>query len=371
VTRLGRDLESPADSRRFGTGWISGVIGLGLSVIGLGTVLCLSYPDLFTMPQARALYDVGLIRLALHLVLIVAFLLGIVSIVLRENKIVGFTALGCVLLATALGGSQAQDRFHRHGDLYFGVDYFVLNLLFMGLVFVPIERLLGQREQPIFRLEWREDLLYFLIGSLLVQVLTYLSLAPALTILHHTDWGGLRQAVSRQPVVLQFVEIVFLTDLMQYWTHRCFHRIPFLWNFHAVHHSAKTMDWLASSRMHVMEIVCLRGLTVIPMYVLGFAQTALYAYLIFVYFSSALVHSNLRISFGLLERFLVTPRYHHWHHGVEREAIDVNFAVHFPVLDWLFGTHHLPPDGSWPDGYGVAGDPMPKGFVKQFMYPFR
>jgi sterol desaturase/sphingolipid hydroxylase (fatty acid hydroxylase superfamily) len=107
------------------------------------------------------------------------------------------------------------------------------------------------------------------------------------------------------------------------------------------------------------------------MYVLGFAQPALYAYLLFVYFSSALVHSNLPVSFGWLEYFLVTPRYHHWHHGVEREAIDVNFAVHFPVLDRLFGTYYLPRDGSWPDGYGVAGHPLPKGFVKQFFYPFR
>jgi len=47
---------------------------------------------------------------------------------------------------------------------------------------------------------------------------------------------------------------------------------------------------------------------------------------------------------------LVSPRYHHWHHAVEKEAIDVNFAVHFPVLDWLFGTYHLPSDGHWPAG---------------------
>jgi len=32
------------------------------------------------------------------------------------------------------------------------------------------------------------------------------------------------------------------------------------------------------------------------------------------------------------------PRFHHWHHGIEEEAIDVNFAIHFPWLDRLFGT---------------------------------
>jgi sterol desaturase/sphingolipid hydroxylase (fatty acid hydroxylase superfamily) len=163
---------------------------------------------------------------------------------------------------------------------------------------------------------------------------------------------------------------MFLTDLAQYWMHRTFHRIAFLWNFHAVHHSAKTMDWLASSRMHFVEIVCLRGVTVIPMYVLGFSAPALYAYLLFVYLLSALVHSNLRLNFGFLERLLVSPRYHHWHHAIEKEAIDVNFAVHFPVLDWLFGTYYLPADGRWPSGYGIMDNPVPSGFLKQFVYPF-
>ena len=60
-------------------------------------------------------------------------------------------------------------------------------------------------------------------------------------------------------MLLQFVEIMFLTDLVQYGVHRFFHRIPRLWKFHAIHHSSQTMDWLASSRMHVVEVVFLRG----------------------------------------------------------------------------------------------------------------
>jgi sterol desaturase/sphingolipid hydroxylase (fatty acid hydroxylase superfamily) len=194
-------------------------------------------------------------------------------------------------------------------------------------------------------------------------------LTPSLTLLRHTDWGGFRQMVASQPVILQFVEIMFLTDLVQYWVHRAFHRIPFLWNFHAIHHSAQTMDWLASSRMHFVEIVCLRGFTVVPMYVLGFSEPALYGYITFVYFFSALVHSNMRFNFGYLGRMMVTPRFHHWHHGIEKDAIDVNFAVHFPILDRIFGTYYLPEDGRWPAGYGIENHPVPKGFVRQFFYP--
>lgn len=370
MTALREDLESPRDQRRPGSGWISGVLALSLAAVGLGTVLCLRYPEVLTVADARKYYNDGLIRLALHFVLIAGFVLGIVSIVLREQKVLGFTALGVILLATVLGGSRATDHVAIETDAYLGLDWFLLNLLFTGIVFIPIERLLGHRDQAIFRYEWREDLLYFLISSLFVQALTYMSLAPALAILKHTEWGGFRAAVARQPVVLQFFEIMFLTDLVQYWVHRAFHRISWLWKFHAVHHSAQAMDWLASSRMHVVEIVLLRGFTVIPMYVLGFSESALYAYLIFVYLLSASVHSNVRLNFGRLESWLVTPRFHHWHHGIEREAIDVNFAVHFPMLDRWFGTFHLPTDGRWPQGYGIQGT-IPKGIWGQLMHPFR
>ena len=86
---------------------------------------------------------------------------------------------------------------------------------------------------------------YFLVSSLFVQVLTFLSLAPATAILTHTSWSTLRSWVGSQWVIVQLIEIMFLTDLVQYWVHRAFHRVHFLWNFHAVHHSAKSLDWMA------------------------------------------------------------------------------------------------------------------------------
>ncbi|MCA9117052.1 MAG: hypothetical protein KDA79_18400, partial [Planctomycetaceae bacterium] len=211
------------DHRRFGTGWISGVAGVVLALVGLGTVLCLRYPQFLTVADARGMYNVGLIRLALHLVLIAAFVLGVLSIVLRRRKILGFTAMGTVLLATLLGGSHAQTRFEIKRDVYLGLDWFLLNLIFTGIIFIPIERLLKRVDQPIFRFEWREDLLYLLVSSLLVQSLTYLSMVPSTAILHTVELTRLRAAVASQPLVLQFVEIMFLTDLVQYWLHRFFH----------------------------------------------------------------------------------------------------------------------------------------------------
>jgi len=367
---LRADLQSEKQDRRFGSGWISGVFALFFAMAGLISVLCLRFPDLLTTPMLRDHYDVPLVRVALLLDLILGFALAVLNLALRRQKIMGFTAITGILVATLLGGSQATSAGELTSGAYLGLDWFLLNLTFLCIIFIPLERFFARLpEQSIFRQDWRADLFYFLVNSLLVQSLTYLSLKPALTILANTDWAGLRATMASQPVWLQFIEIMFLTDLVQYGVHRLFHQVPALWRFHAVHHSAKTMDWLAGSRMHLVEIVCLRGFTVIPMYALGYSDPALKAYILYVFLHSTFIHANVRFDFGWLKQVIATPQFHHWHHGIEKEAIDVNFAVHFPILDRIFGTHYLP--DKWPSGYGVGGHPVPDGYAKQLMYPFQ
>ncbi len=366
--RLAEELN--ANEKYVGSGWISGTLSVVLGAIGLSTVLCLLYPQLLTVADIRQYYDVGLIRAALHLLLIAAFALGAISASLRQSKVLSFTGMALVLVAALLGGSNASSRLDGNTDVYFGLDFFLLNLILLGVIFVPVERIFQLRDQPVFRDEWREDLFYFFVSSLFVQSLTYLSLTPSMVVLQGTQWAsGVRTAIASQPIVLQFVEIMFFTDLVQYWFHRAFHEIPWLWRFHAVHHSARHMDWIAGSRMHFFEIVLLRGFTTLPMYVLGFAESALYGYIFFVYLHSVLVHANLKFRFGFRQTLLVTPRYHHWHHGIEKEAINVNYAVHFPILDRLFGTRYFP-DEKWPEGYGIQHHPVPLGYWRQFLYPF-
>jgi sterol desaturase/sphingolipid hydroxylase (fatty acid hydroxylase superfamily) len=107
-----------------------------------------------------------------------------------------------------------------------------------------------------------------------------------------------------------------------------------------------------------------------PMMLLGFHQTAVGIYIFMVYLWSTFVHANIGWKLKWMERWLVTPRFHHWHHGIEKEAIDVNFAIHFPWLDKAFGTHHMPGD-RWPEGYGIGGHPVPQGYWQQFLHPFR
>lgn len=364
------DLEAEAEQRTFGSGWLSGVLALVLGGSALLMLLAHHYPTWFSVEDLRRIHDSPFYMVGVQVMAFLAFGLACLNLTLRRNKILGFSAITFVLLTMTLGAIGAQTLPGE--GIGFGVDWFILNLLMKGLLFVPLEKLFsGDRPQPLFRYEWREDLLYFLISSLLIQIMAFISLAPTMAVLEHAAlWQPLRDAVASQPYVLQFIELMLLADFMQYGFHRLFHSVPFLWRFHAVHHSAQAMDWMAGSRMHLVEILALRGVTIIPLYALGFEENALYGYIFFIYLVSAFVHANIRFDDRWIAPFIVTPRFHHWHHGIEKEAIDVNFAVHFPWIDKLFGTHYLPGD-KWPSGYGIGGHPVPKGWLAQFAYPFR
>ena len=371
IVSIKSELETPRHLRAFGSGWLSGSGALLCGLVGLLLVLCLRYPASFMTPELAMLRSSGVLKPFLHIVLLLGYAFAVISLVLRPKKALGFTALALVMTAALLGGSQTEAAAAKSTSLYFGLDFFILNVLLMGFLFIPLERFFPKHgEQIVFRPEWEEDMFYYLVSSLFVQVLTFLTLAPSTVLNTHADWSQLRTHIANQPLWLQVIEIMVFTDFVQYWVHRAFHRVPFLWRFHAVHHSAKMMDWLAGARMHFIEIAVLRGLTAIPMFSLGFEATAIQTYLLIVYVYSAFIHANVGWDLSAFERFLVTPRFHHWHRGIEREAIDVNFAIHFPLLDWLFKTHHMP-DKAWPEGYGVAGHPVPRGYWQQFLYPFR
>jgi sterol desaturase/sphingolipid hydroxylase (fatty acid hydroxylase superfamily) len=365
------ELEAPRADRPFGTGWIAGTLGLAAAVAGLALVVALKFPDLFATPELKRVTFAPWFRFVILFLLVSGFALAALSMVLRTRKTLGVTTLAITLLATLIGGLRTVTGTADTQGIFLGLDFFILNLVFLGFIFIPLERLFPHRpEQTVFRTEWREDLFYYLVSSMLVQALTFLTLAPSQAILSHSDLTAARALIGSQPLWLQVIEIMILTDFVQYWLHRAFHRVPALWKFHAVHHSAQEMDWIAGARMHFLEVIVLRAVTATPMFVAGFTEVALQTYILIVYVYSSILHSNLRLEPKWLAKVLATPRFHHWHHGIEREAIDVNFAIHFPLFDRLFGTHHMPEE-RWPSGYGIKGHPVPKGYWRQMLYPFR
>ena len=356
----------------FGHGFVSGLASALLGIAALGVVVSLRFPDHVAFDELRPIYTSPHLRAVIHLALVAAFVLGSISAVLRRNKALALIGLGCTFAAALLGGSQARaPEAAARAESWIAVDFFVLNLLLYSAVFVPLERLSALRpEQAVFRRHWPLDLTYFFVNSLFVEVLTLLTLHPALVLFDWARVNAAASAVERLPLALQVVLLVLVADLSQYWVHRTFHTVPFLWRFHAIHHSAEEMDWLAGSRLHLVDVIVTRGLTYVPIFLLGFSTASLTVYVFLVAAQATFIHANVRWTFRPVRRVIATPAFHHWHHSAEREAVDRNFAVHTPIWDVLFGTYYLP--DRWPSRYGLSGGPeVPSGWLRQMVHPFR
>ncbi|UUE98756.1 sterol desaturase family protein [Xanthomonas hortorum] len=344
-----------------------------LGVLSLMGVVCFHFPDLLTSREFRAAYNEQFARHLLLVGLVAAFLLGTFAILRDRNKRIAMVGVGSATLAVLFGGTNVQFDTIGRTPYSLGLDWFVISLFFSALVFVPLERYLGKRRISPLRQGWRTDIGYFFMSHVLVQFILILVTASTSSIAGLAAFPSLKAAIQSLPVWGQFLIAVFVADMAQASLHRAYHNIPWLWRFHAVHHSSREMDWLAGSRIHFVEIVLTRSAVLLPLLILGFSTPAVNAYVILVGLQAVLAHSNLGLRFGWLEYVLVLPRYHHWHHARQQDYIDVNYAIHLPLVDMLMGTFKLPPSrDAWPQEYGVMKlETVPKGLMRQHLMPFR
>jgi sterol desaturase/sphingolipid hydroxylase (fatty acid hydroxylase superfamily) len=245
-----------------------------------------------------------------------------------------------------------------------------LGLVVVLAIFVPLEALF-----PLVRRQfWRRpgvgtDLLHFFVTTGLRRLLTLVAAYVLVTLLGFLVHPPLQRAMLAPPWWVQCAVALVVFEVGAYWGHRWAHTVPFLWRFHAVHHSSEHLDWLAASRLHPVDQTFIRVCGILPVYLLGFTK-AHFAFLMgFEALLALFIHANVRLRFGWLEWLVATPIYHHWHHANEgRETTNKNFGGLFPWVDALFGTLLLP--RRFPHRYGID-EPMPPGYLGQLAQPFR
>jgi sterol desaturase/sphingolipid hydroxylase (fatty acid hydroxylase superfamily) len=357
-----------ADATGFGTGWWSGVLAAFFGALSFGAVLCLHFPQLLSSPELRPHYPMHVIRLLIQGLIIGALLFGAVAAILRRKKVLALTGMLLAFAAAALGGSSVPINGALTDGPAIGLDWFLLDLFLMALIYVPIERLWPQYPtQGTFRDQWTLDVVYFLSTHLPIQILSFLVLFPATQAARFLAVPALAGFIAGLPWVLQLVLAIVVADFAEWAIHLALHKVPYLWRFHSIHHSSKALDWIAGSRSHFLDDTLVRGFILVPL-MLGFSQNVIVAYLIFVTLHATWTHCNFRPNARWLEQILVMPRYHHWHHSSQKEAIDKNFAIHFPWIDRLFGTYYFP--AQWPELYGLDAENVPRGFIRQTYEPF-
>ena len=265
----------------------------------------------------------------------------------------------------------------------------VVELAILALVFTVIERLFrGARAPDWFkRPDLKTDLGFYFLNSLtsrgfealmVVAVVTAIALLGGASLAELDRWFAddgadlapefMRDAVSSLPLPLQVLLGLAVADFIFYWGHRLFHAKPF-WYLHAIHHSPPTLDWLSAVRSHPIDDAIMATLQTVPLLFLGFDPVVFVAVTPTIAVWSVFSHANVTWDFGPLKYLILTPRFHRWHHTSEEEGIDKNFAGLFPIYDLVFRTWYMP--DSIPTEFGAGETPVPAGFWRQILYPFR
>ncbi|MCB1226258.1 MAG: sterol desaturase family protein [Verrucomicrobiales bacterium] len=240
------------------------------------------------------------------------------------------------------------------------------SLLFLAVVFIPLERCFSARKQRVFRPGWWTDL-FFLLGQYLVwSGLVLTALHAFQTQLHALVPAAFRENIAAQPWWLQALGMVALSDFLIYWGHRLQHRWSFLWRFHSIHHSAEHLDWLAAHREHPLDTIYTMGIINLPAFILGFPLETLAGFLAFRGLWAIYIHSNVRLSHRWVRWLIGAPELHHWHHDRARDA--GNYANLSPMMDRIFGTYRCPDHE--PEAFGIPEKISPS-YLGQLLHPFR
>jgi sterol desaturase/sphingolipid hydroxylase (fatty acid hydroxylase superfamily) len=256
---------------KIGEGKISGYLSIFFAIVSLGFVICAYFPDTFTTKDFRAIYNPQIVKWSILGALVLSFIFAFTSFILSKKKRYCFTVTliiaATILIGTALPeGSGIQDK-----SFTIGLDWLLIDVLVSAIVFIPIELFLPKRlNQTKFHEEWRTDLVYFIVSHLFIQIIGVIVQFPAMTMYRNMGLESFQNTIQSIPFLPQLFVALLVSDLFQYTAHYFFHKIPYLWRFHAVHHSTKNLDWLAGSRTHFFDLVVVRSMSFIPIYVCGF-----------------------------------------------------------------------------------------------------
>ncbi len=191
---------------------------------------------------------------------------------------------------------------------------------------------------------------------------------------------GTREVARASPgpgeTLLLGLSFVLAIDVGWSVVHYCAHKVPFIWQFHKVHHSAPQMNPISERRFHPLEQILLTsGMAAGRALIIGaifyiYADGSLTNSGHYLFIGLAAVgifrHSNIWISFGPLNYILSSPAMHQIHHSNLEKHQDKNMCLFLPVIDAIMGTLYIPKEREKLE-YGLIGDDSPWTVVELFL----
>tara|TARA_B100000242_G_scaffold75477_1_gene48931 strand:- start:48 stop:701 length:654 start_codon:yes stop_codon:yes gene_type:complete len=183
-----------------------------------------------------------------------------------------------------------------------------------------------------------------IINSLALRLLMPI-LAIELALQQEAQGLGILPQIPLPEFAIFLISLIIL-DLAIYIQHVIFHKVPFLWRFHQVHHADTGFDVTTGVRFHPGEIVfsMLYKLTIVLL--LGPSAAAVFVFEVLLSSSSLFTHANasmLRKMDSFLRWFIVTPDMHRIHHSHQTDEALTNFGFNLSLWDRVFGTYRSDP----------------------------
>ena len=148
------------------------------------------------------------------------------------------------------------------------------------------------------------------------------------------------------PFALEIVISILLLDCAIYLQHVLFHRIPWLWRLHRMHHADQDIDVTTGTRFHPIEILLSMAIKIALVYALGISPVAIIVFEIILNASAMFNHSNAKLPLKLdasLRKVIVTPDMHRVHHSILTKETHSNFGFFLSIWDRWFGTYIAQP----------------------------
>ncbi len=271
------------------------------------------------------------------------------------------------------------------GDIMFHVSwtnpYFVLLLVY--IVAFLLESFLPAKKpySVLGRKGFWTDLGYLLFIDFLFGIIGFIALTYTVEFAFTKGMQAMGVSLPlMNPIHLPFwaQAIIFFVvmDFCQFFAHYLLHHINFFWKFHKIHHAQETLGFASTRHFHIMEYFVLKPMGWIPAGLLGFSgEEYILLYGIYMWVAYSLVffsHCNVNVNFGFLNKIIITPNNHYWHHAKNiPRKYGVNYASVLMIWDHLFRSYYLPTDPKLIPQLGVPDNDVPETFWGQLIYPFK
>ncbi len=178
------------------------------------------------------------------------------------------------------------------------------------------------------------------------------------------------------PTWVEVLAAILILDFAIWVQHMVFHKVPFLWRLHRVHHADRDIDVTTALRFHPIEIAASMLIKIGVVYLIGAPALGVILFEILLNGSAMFNHANMRLPLGVdkfLRLFLVTPDMHRVHHSTLKHETDNNYGFALSIWDRLFGTYTDQPKGGHDDM--IIGlewqDDKPSKLIWALLLPFK